>query len=58
MRIKRQKLRRLTELYPGVNVRLWSRKDFDHLLQRFGITDRRHALVGKEAVEDNHEDTE
>ncbi|MGI5916923.1 MAG: hypothetical protein ACOX9A_10825 [Anaerolineae bacterium] len=58
MRIKRQKLRRLAELYPEVNVRLWSRKDFNHLLERFGIAHRSHELVGKEAVENGYEDTE
>jgi len=49
MRIKHRKLRRLKELYPEINIKLWSRKDFVHLMTHLGA---RHArtLVGKEAV--------
>jgi hypothetical protein len=51
MRIKHRKIRRLRELYPGVNVRLWNRKDFECFLERFGIDGRRKHLVGQEALE-------
>ena len=49
IRIKRRKIRRLKELYPEINIRLWSRKDFLRLLERFGMEDRRSSLVGKDA---------
>ena len=54
IRAKQHKVRRLKELYPEVNIRLWRRKDFVRLLERFGLEKRRPALVGKEAVESQH----
>lgn len=51
MRLKRRKIRRLRELYPEINARLWNRNDFTRLLERFGLEGRSHDLVGKEAVE-------
>ncbi len=50
MRVKKRKLARLKELYPKVNVRLWSRNDFERFLQRFGMSDKSQELVGKDAV--------
>lgn len=35
---KNAKLRRLRELYPAVNIRLFYRKDLQRFLSRFGIT--------------------
>jgi hypothetical protein len=52
MRFKNGKLRRLKELYPELNVKLWRRRDFVYLLDRFGLRDRESALVGKSALED------
>ncbi|MBM3188452.1 MAG: hypothetical protein FJZ90_06995 [Chloroflexi bacterium] len=54
MRIKRRKIRRLKELYPEINIRLWSRSDFMRFLERLGLEDRSEELVGKEALEDQH----
>ncbi len=34
---KNRKVRRLKELYPDVNIRVFYQKDFRHLLARFGI---------------------
>ena len=51
MRLKHQKIRRLQGLYPEINIRLWNRADFVHLLERFGVTERSADLVGKEALE-------
>jgi hypothetical protein len=51
MRFKHRKIRRLKELYPNVNVRLWNRKDFERFLERFGIDGHRRHLVGQEALE-------
>ncbi len=53
MRIKHQKIRRLQELYPDVRIRLWNRSDFERFLERLGMADRSHELIGKEAV-NNH----
>ena len=54
MRLKHRKIRRLKEVYPEVNVKLWSRKDFVRLLEHFGLEERSNELVGKEAVENRH----
>ena len=51
MRLKHRKIRRLKELYPDVNIRLWNRSDFERFLERFGIDSRREHLVGREALE-------
>jgi hypothetical protein len=50
MRIKHRKIKRLKELYPEINVKLWDRKDFIHFLERFGLDEREAALIGKEAM--------
>jgi hypothetical protein len=54
MRLKHQKIKLIKELYPDVNVKLWSRRDFDRFLERFGLEERRQELVGKEAVRSAH----
>ena len=50
MRFKHRKIRKIKEIYPHINIRLWNRRDFVHLLRRFGIEERSRELVGKEAV--------
>lgn len=50
MRIKNRKIRRLKELYPEVNIKLWDRADFMRFLERFGETARKQELIGKEAM--------
>ena len=50
MRIKHRKIRRLKELYPEVNIKLWDRGDFLRFLERFGEMGREQELIGKEAV--------
>lgn len=40
---KNRKLRRLKELYPDVNVRMFYRKDFQNLLIKYGLVDRKKA---------------
>jgi hypothetical protein len=50
MRFKHRKIRRIKELYPDVNIKLWNRKDFMRLLEHFGLEERAPALVGKEAM--------
>ena len=39
VRHKNRKLRRLRELYPGVNVKLFKRSDIRALLVKFGVED-------------------
>jgi len=51
MRIKRRKIRRIQELYPEVNIKLWNRQDFCHFLERFGLQDRESSLVGQQALD-------
>ena len=53
-RIKRRKLRRLRDLYPGVRVQLWNRRDFRRLLQRFGMQERDSELIGEDAKDRGH----
>lgn len=55
LRVKRHKARRLKELYPDIHVRLWRRRDFEYLLQRFGQQDRHDSLVGQDALSSQHE---
>ncbi len=51
IRIKNRKIRRLRELYPTVDIRLWTRHDFTRFLERCGIENRSQDLVGKEALD-------
>ena len=51
MRTKHRKLRRLQELYPEINVRLWNRRDFESLLAHLGLDEEAAALVGSQALE-------
>ena len=50
MRFKKRKIKRIQELYPEINIRMWTRKDFERLLERFGMQDRQASLVGKDAL--------
>ena len=40
---KNRKLRRLKQLYPDVNVRMFYRRDFHNLLQKYGLTEKANA---------------
>jgi hypoxanthine phosphoribosyltransferase len=48
---KNRKLRRLQELYPDVNIKLFNRRDFRTLLARWGMSDRHDELIGQEALD-------
>ena len=54
MRIKRRKIKRIQELYPEVNIRLWNRRDFTRFLEHLGVQDRAQTLVGQQALKDPH----
>jgi hypothetical protein len=43
---KHHKIRRLTELYPGVEVRLLDRRQMRNLLIKYGLQDRAPGLLG------------
>ena len=51
MRFKHRKLRRLQELYPEINVRLWNRRDFTRFMAHLGLDEEAQSLVGKQALE-------
>jgi hypothetical protein len=59
---KNRKVRRLKELYPDVNIKIFYQKDFRRLLQRFGIAAEEQPLregggvVAKTNVEDPETD--
>jgi hypothetical protein len=52
---KHRKVRRLRELYPDVHIKLFDRRDFGNLLWKYGLEDEKEALIGKAALEQNHE---
>lgn len=43
---KHHKIRRLTELYPGVEIRLLNRRQMRGLLIKYGLQDRASGLLG------------
>lgn len=48
-RIKNRKIRRLKELYPDVNIKLFKRKDLRNLLIKFGIDRQAKKIQGTQA---------
>ena len=51
MRIKNRKLRRIRELYPEINIRLWNRRDFERFMTHLGLEREAKGLIGSRAVE-------
>jgi hypoxanthine phosphoribosyltransferase len=51
MTAKRRKMRRLRQLHPEVNIKLFDRENFEWLLLKYGLQARSDELVGKEALE-------
>ena len=47
---KNQKLRRLRELYPDVHIKLFYRRDFGRLLDKYELSGERQGLIGQEAL--------
>lgn len=47
---KNQKLRRLRELYPDIDIKLFYRRDFGRLLDKYGLSGERRGLIGQEAL--------
>ncbi len=46
---KNHKMRRMKELYPNVNVKLFKRKEMRDLLVKFGLYDQARRIVGSKA---------
>lgn len=52
IRIKNRKIRRLQELYPDVNVKLFKRSDLRDLMIKFGLDDQAAPIIGTEAQDE------
>ena len=50
---KNRKIRRLREIHPDINIKLFTRRDFRTLLARWGMADRHDEIIGQKAL--NHE---
>jgi len=50
--IKNRKLRRVQELYPEVNIKLFKRKDLRNLMIKFGLLDEAEKIWGSDAQKD------
>ncbi|MFW5940793.1 MAG: hypothetical protein ACOC8X_03960 [Chloroflexota bacterium] len=48
---KNRKLRRLQELYPDVNIKLFKRRDVRKLLIKYGLDEAAEPILGTEAQE-------
>jgi len=49
---KNRKLRRLRELYPDVNIKLFKRRDVRDLMIKYGLDDHAEKILGTEAQEE------
>lgn len=52
---KNRKIRRLQELHPEVNVKLFKRSDLRDLMIKYGIDEHASALLGTAAQDNNYE---
>lgn len=48
---KNRKIRRLRERHPGINVKLFTRKDFRTLMAGWGMIERHDELIGQAALD-------
>jgi hypoxanthine phosphoribosyltransferase len=53
---KNRKLRRLKELYPEVNIKLFKRREMHKFMVKFGLEQEALAIQGTEAQKDYQED--
>lgn len=49
--VKNRKMRRMAELYPEVNIKLFKRRELRNLMVKFGLAEEADALMGSEAQE-------
>lgn len=50
---KNRKLKRLQELYPKVNIKLFKRRDVRNLMIKYGLMDEADAIAGTAAQDNN-----
>jgi hypothetical protein len=48
---KNRKLKRIKELYPDVNIKLFKRRELRNMMLRFGLVDEAERIFGTEAQE-------
>ncbi|MEZ4833089.1 MAG: hypothetical protein R2873_14070 [Caldilineaceae bacterium] len=52
IRHKNRKLRRMAELYPHINVKLFKRKDLRDMMVKYGVDHHAEPIMGTDAQED------
>lgn len=52
LRHKNRKLRRMAELYPDINIKLFKRKDLRNMMVKYGLDDHAAPIMGTEAQDD------
>ncbi|MEZ4728568.1 MAG: hypothetical protein R3E79_15650 [Caldilineaceae bacterium] len=52
IRHKNRKLRRMNELYPEINIKLFKRSDLRDLMIRYGLDEEAEKLLGTDAQKD------
>lgn len=48
---KNRKLKRIRELYPGINIKLFKRRELRNMMLRFGLTEEVERILGSDAQE-------
>ena len=48
---KNRKLRRIQEIYPDINIKLFKRRELRNMMVRFGLSDEADKIFGSEAQE-------
>jgi hypothetical protein len=48
---KNRKLKRIQELYPDINIKLFKRRELRNMMVRFGLSDEADRIFGNEAQE-------
>ena len=51
---KNRKLKRLQELYPEVNIKLFKRRELRNLMIKYGLMDEAETIVGTDAQNNNN----
>jgi hypothetical protein len=51
--VKNRKVRRLRELYPEVNIKLFKRRDVRDLMIKYGLNTQAERILGTEAQEES-----
>ena len=52
---KNRTLKRLQELYPEVNIKLFKRRELRNLMIKYGLMDEAETIVGTSAQNNNHD---